>query len=236
MGYDIGRKVQAMLAKAASTPSSAEADSIIQKVNYMLERHGLSLVDLDTHMHDDPVGYDDESFQWWQADGWHGRLVAAAAKLYHVEIVYVGSARSRNLTTVTVFGRESCRQVFMAMMPYISKAVKTRGNACYKKGLYRTASVARSEIGRALTLRIWDIVAERKTAPRSPQAEQGMNMLVPVDRIQLFVKKRFPNLGGVRKGGVWKGAGTTAREQAAAINLSTQVGGSRGPALAIAKN
>ena len=56
MAHDIVQKIQQMVAKAESTDSAAEAESIMVKVREMLDRHGISLLSVKRHANDyDPV-------------------------------------------------------------------------------------------------------------------------------------------------------------------------------------
>lgn len=219
MGYDIARKIQQLVALAESTNSAEEADACMQKARLMLERHGLSLLSIKTAVHDDPVGITREAAHFYKSEQWNGRLVQAAATLFGVEIVYT---QNGNRTNITAFGRESCRAVFGAMYPYLRKSVQRQATKAFNAGEYASKSRAASMIGRALAARIWRLIYERREADRSPMAAAGINALVPVDYIEIMMRREFGDLRP-RQDRKWLGVDQQAIDRASAIGLAWQL-------------
>lgn len=221
MSYDYVRKLQAMMAKAESTPSSEEADTIMQKVREMMDRHGVSLVDLATHLSDDPVGIMRDAAHFWNADNWARGLYSAAGRYFGCRAYFV---KRGNKTEVIINGRESCRATFLVMAPYLFRAVRRLADQAFKAGVYSHVSHARRDIGKALMLRLNGLWLQAETAAkaRGPRSSQGFNALVPTDILDTVEKDAFgevPMTGGKRK--ATTRAGRLLAEQ---INLAEQLG------------
>jgi hypothetical protein len=75
MPYDYVDTIRKLIAKAESTDSSEEADAFMQKVRQLMDRHGVSLVGLATHLSDDPVAVADTDLaasSVWRPQGRRG--------------------------------------------------------------------------------------------------------------------------------------------------------------------
>lgn len=221
MPYDYVRKLQAMMAKAESTPSSAEADSILQKVREMMDRHGVSLVDLATHLSDDPVGIMREAAHFWNADNWARGLYGACGRYFGCRVYFT---KRGNNTEVIINGRESCRATFLVMGPYLFRAVRRLADHAYKAGVYSHVSHARRDIGKALMQRLDTLwaEAERAALARGPRSARGFNALVPVDILDTVENDAFGEVKAT--GGKRKGTTRAGHLLAAQINLAEQLG------------
>jgi hypothetical protein len=221
MAYDIARKLAAMVAKAESTTSTEEADSIMQMVRHMLNRHGLSLLSISTAAMDDPVAVEKDLHSFWQAEGWMGNLTGAAARFFGCRIVF---SRSGNKTWVTIAGRESCRAAYQAMMPYLRHQVKRNARIEFQAGRYASQSQAERAIANALTYRLQQLWAENERKTRSPGEARGLMALVPVDTIQAALEAEFGQLRARRASK--RRTDRNAINVAAGISLADQVGAS----------
>ena len=220
MPYDYVRKLQAMMAKAASTPSSEEADTIMQMVNEMMRKHGVSLLDLQTHLSDDPVGITDPGLHYWAADKWTRPLFSALSFLYGCRAYYIASG---NKTTILLNGRESCRVTFTLMAPYLVKTVKRLADAAHKEGRYETVSKARRDIGSALANRVWGLYHQQRVAA-GPRSAAGFNALVPTDILDTIEQDAFGRLIDDERHGKRKASTRYAKLLAEEISLAAQVG------------
>jgi len=220
MPYDYAKKLQAMLAKAASTPSAEEADTIMQMVNEMMRKHGISLLDLQTHLSDDPVGIADPELHYWAADKWKRPLLSALSFLYGVRVYYTASG---NKTTLLINGRESCRVTFTLMAPYLIKTVQRVAAKAFREGRYSSLSKANRDVGAALANRVWRLYHEQKAAA-GPRAVAGLNALVPVDVIETVEFDAFGGPVEVARNGKRKGTTKYAKLLAEEISLAAQVG------------
>jgi hypothetical protein len=192
MAYDIVKKIKAMVAKAESTDSMAEADTIMVMVREMLDKHGISLLSIrHTAVSEDPVGTSHEVDGFWAADNWVRKLSDAAASYYGVRVVW---HKRGNYTTIAVIGRESCRAAFTAMLPYLRGQVRRFAQRGWANRHYASVSKGRTQIGLALCYRLYALKRAKEEAPVSPKQAAGLNMLVPVDEIEIELASAFPNM------------------------------------------
>lgn len=194
MAYDIVDQIQKMVAKAESTDSAAEAETIMNKVRELLERHGVSLLTItERERRDlDPVGTSRDVYGFWAADSWVKKLSDAAASYYGVRIVW---QKRGNYTQIAAIGRESARAAFTAMMPYLRGQVNRLGQRGWANHDFPSLSKARHQIGIALALRMYAMIRARtENVAASPKLTDGMNALVPVDLVDLELKEAFPNV------------------------------------------
>ncbi len=219
MGYDYIRKLKAMMAKAASTPSSEEADSIMQKVHQMMEQHGVSLLGLNTHLSDDPVGITDPGIHYWHSDNWAKALYSAIGRFYGCKTYYLTQG---NKTRVIVNGRESCRATFILMAPYLFKSVRRLADHATKEYRYANIGVAKRDIGKALTHRLWALYFASQEAA-GPRAQAGHNALVPLDIMDIVERDAFGEIEESRSGKK-KEITMTGRILAEQISLAEQLG------------
>lgn len=218
MAYDIVDKIQQLVAKADSTDSAAEAESIMNKVRDLLEKHGISLLTISEKERraNDPVGTSRDVYGFWAAESWVKKLSDAAAIYYGVRIVW---AKRGNYTQIAVIGRESARAAFTAMMPYLRGQVNRLGQRGYVYGDFQSVSKGRYQIGVALALRMYAMIRERNTVvAASPKLTDGVNMLVPVDELDIELQEAFPD--GKKAANLWK---NVARPSYAAIMAAGEV-------------
>lgn len=218
MGYDYIPKLKAMLAKANSTTSSEEADSIMQKVRVMMERHGVSLLSINTHLSDDPVGITHPGIHFWHADNWARGLYAAIGRYFGCRVYFI---KTSNRTEVLINGRESCRATFTLMAPYLFKSVRRMAEHSYKRGLYPHLSAARRDIANALALRLHTLWKEAEGRVLGPRTAQGFNALVPVEVLDIVEEEAF---GKVPKRGGRKTVTRVGVLLAEQISLAEQLG------------
>jgi hypothetical protein len=220
MGFDIVKKIKAMVAKAESTPSLEEAETIMIMVRRMLDHHGISLLTIqNTVMSDDPVEVDHDVYGYWASDNWMKKLAVAAAEYYGVRIVWV---KQGNYTSISVIGRESCRAAYLFMLPYLRLRVMRVAQDGWRHHRYKSASRARTQIGIALSYRLYALADMDRKKVRPANETAGRNMLVPVDEIEATIREAFPTTRGV----TIKTRANISRqaiEDAASINLNDQM-------------
>lgn len=237
MGQNIIARIQQLVAKADSTDSMAEAETIMVMVRKLLDAHGISLLEVAKFANDyDPVGTTNNIYGFWAADNWMRKLSSAAGKFYGVEVVWTKTASQKNYTQIAVIGRESCRAAYAAMMPYLRGQVRRLASRGWMHYHYSSESKGRTQIGVALANRLYALAAEKEREARVPGITgSGMNMLVPVDMIAVVQREAFPDLKLVS-------LKTKARPNmhavraAATINLADQLRKEGAPALVIEKS
>ena len=234
MAHDIVQKIQQMVAKAESTDSAAEAESIMVKVREMLDRHGISLLSVKRHANDyDPVATSRDIYGFWAADNWMRKLSDAAAWYYGVRIVWT---KRGNYTSIAVVGRESCRAAFTAMLPYLRGQVNRLASQGWSRHDYPTVSKGRSQIGLALAHRLyalWHMKQEEQAA--HTVAASGMNMLVPVDKLKMQMEEDFPGIKPIKDMKDRARPSAKAIADAATINVADQLKKDGAPAYVIGR-
>lgn len=224
MAWDIVKKISQMVAKAESTDSLAEAESIMMKVREMLDKHGVTLLSLSEleARSADPVGTSRDVLGYWAADGWMRRLSNAAAWFYGVQVVWT---KQGNYTSIHVVGRESCRAAYVAMLPYLHIRVKRLASDGYYKNRYQSISRGRTAIGNALTHRLLILAAEKEDADTKLHGKQakGVNALVPLDDLQIELREQFPEAREAQSRAHTTRLSLVAIADAATVDLNAQI-------------
>lgn len=182
MGVDIVDRIQKLLAKANSTTSMAETETIMVMVHQLLTKHGISLLQVEKKANEyDPVGTDFDAFRFWAAENWARRLAVAAGEYYGVKVFWL---KRGNLTTVMTVGRESCRAAFHFMMPYLVKQIRRLSERGVKSGHYESRTRGCTQVSIALGNRLLALAAVDDRSERGRKEQAGRNMLVPVDLVE----------------------------------------------------
>jgi hypothetical protein len=193
----IADKIAKIIAKADSSTHPEEAEAFMAKAHAMMEQHGLSLLDLGRLDSDDPVGKDLNAYHNNNVDHWRYQVGGALANYYGCRIIGEktftdrGQARGRYWH---VFGRESARITFTVMWPFVDRQVMAMAREAHKAGVYSSIPKARTAIGKALAIRLYDMVEVQEERREN---DTGLNALVPVDIIQAEIDATFSN---VKKG------------------------------------
>lgn len=234
MAHDIVKRLQQMVAKAESTDSAAEAESIMVKVREMLDRHGVSLLSVKKFANDyDPVATSREIYGFWAADNWMRKLSHAAALYYGVKIVWT---KKGNYTDIAAVGRESCRVAYAAMLPYLRGQVNRLASQGWSRHDYDTVSKGRSMIGLALAYRLYALSELKEEETKAPTvAASGMNMLVPVDQIQIQLDEDFPGVKIHKEQKDRARPNARAIADAASVNVADQLRKQGAPAYVIGR-
>lgn len=218
MAYDIIEKIQQMVAKAESTDSMAEAETIMTMVRKLLDQHGVSLLTITKHQRRDldPVGTSRNVYGWWAADNWMRKLSHAASRYYGVEVIWF---KKGNRTDIAIVGRESCRAAYLAMLPYLRLQVNRLAKRGWHNYHYKSESIGRNQIGIALSYRLYALAREKKAEQETLGGKQGagLNALIPVDEIEIEMRESFPD---VKSADIWKRAARPSQE---AINAAAEV-------------
>jgi hypothetical protein len=220
MGVDIVDRIQKLLAKANSTTSLAETESIMVMVQGLLTKHGISLLQVAQKADEyDPVGTDYEAFHFWAADNWSRRLAVAAGEYYGVRVFW---RQAGNKTHVITVGRESCRAAFSMMTPYLCRQVRRLAERGVRSGHYLSQTRGCTQVSIALGNRLLALAAVDDRSERGRKEQAGRNMLIPVDLIEEEIKA---NLGVIREKTLRTKTFVTlqALRDAESINLADQL-------------
>lgn len=221
MAYDIVRKLRQMVAKAASTPSPEEAETIMSMVRKLLDAHGISLLTITaTAASDDPVEVDRDVGSYWASDGWFRRVSHALGIYYGVKVIW---QEGGNKTRIHIVGRESCRVAYSLMLPYLKSAVTRTAKRGWREGRYASYSRARYQIGNALSYRVYALAQEHAEAVTHPGRRGGENMLVPVDEIEMVTETELGFVRNLRNTGRAVKLSSSAIEDAKTISLAEQL-------------
>lgn len=215
----IHSKIAAIIAKADSTTHPEEAAAFMAKAQAMLEKHGISLLELG-RMGEDPIGVDKDITGHSASYPWMVRVADALVKYYGCNFVRF---KRGNRITYSVAGRESARITFTLMLPFVERQVKAWGRQAFNDGVYNSRMKAVTRIGNATAVRIWQLCRE------TPRAEgEGINALVPVDLIKQALQEAFPDSKQPRKTKVTVDHYATNKAQE--LNLNSQVPAPEGAA------
>lgn len=129
---DIIRKIKALLAKANSTDSEAEAMAFAIKAKELMDKHNVSNADID----DNRIGYKPQHKRI--PDPWRGWIASSTARLFNCVLVTgwhrkeLRNGRSTSEKGFIFYGREGERLTAEIMTDYFIGAVIRLGTA-YKK-------------------------------------------------------------------------------------------------------
>lgn len=221
----IVEKIRALLAKAASTDSQAEAEAFLAKAHELMAKHQLDASDLEN---DDPVDMSiGATANGGASPDWDFQLMFAVARYFGCKGIQWWSQEKADGTFIRsgqyqmkIVGRESARITAMEMHKYLVATVRRLGREhCDEMGL-SAANCAR-RIGRALQIRI------RELCPPPPAAETpaGQNALVTIDRTLAKYQELFPNAKKIKSPGIH--TNSSAQEIASGIGLNLQTTGTR---------
>jgi hypothetical protein len=216
---NIAEKIAKIIAKAESTTHEAEAELFMAKAHAMMLEHGIELADLGQLDQKDAVGETDKAWVVNCTESWGFNLGGAIARYYGCRIVGWKFGYHKR---VALYGRESARATTLLMYPYVMRQVRRLAREAHKAGHYKSAAVAATAIGKALTSRVWGML---KGAEQRVHATGHGTALVPVDQIEAFMR----DLHGELKTGKARPAkyDPYAQQAAATVSLNLQTGGTR---------
>ncbi len=229
-------KIAALLAKAASTTSEAEAELFLGKAHELMEKHQLEAADLEA---DDPVGND----RVYRRNGaaapdWDFMLLFPVARYYGCKAIRCDLRKGYEMDLV---GRESARITALEMHKYLVATVRKLGREKARgpdpipywtndqdpeydePARYMNDDQTIRAIGNALRERVGILarIEEAKNAQAATPA--GKNALVTVNVVKALYAELHPD--AERIGGVSARTTNAAREIAAGIGLHRQTGG-----------
>lgn len=220
----IVEKIKALLAKAASTDSQAEAEAFLAKAHELMEKHQLGAEDLER---DDPV---DQSIAAKANGGaspdWDFQLMFAVARYFGCKGIQrwsqtntEGEFLKAGQYTMRIVGRESARVTAIEMHKYLVATVRRLGRT-HAADMGLKPDQAARRIGRALQIRINALCPP----PPAPETEAGKNALVTIDRTLAKYNELFPDARTIKSPGVR--TNRTAKEIASGIGLNLQTSSS----------
>lgn len=200
-------RIRKVLALAEGTNNPAEAATMMEKVQAMLDEHNLSLLDVAHADADDPIGTDMNAAYCWVSNSWVKPVAHALAELYGCRMVY---GQRKNKISFDVVGRQSARVTWSLMLPFVLQQVRAEAKELRDKDITeivattswdwdraakQTKGVGSYEraVGNALSFRIWKLVQESKTRDAARVAT-GERALVPVDLLEAELADKFPAL------------------------------------------
>lgn len=212
----IKTKIAALLAKAEGTNNQFEADAFMAKVNELLEKHQIEMHEVRQATDErDPMGKERGETNIYASMSWATDVAGALARYYGCEMVYW---RRGNHTIYEVVGRESARQTFEMMLPFVLSQVKQQGTKLARV-MDRTASVCTREVGQALTIRIYKMIPKAE----EHRAELVANALVPVTDIKAAMEEFYPQVKTAKNKQFDYGA--AARDAAERVSIIVQATG-----------
>lgn len=226
--HKIIARIRKVLAKAEGTNNAAEAETLMAKVQSMLDEHNLNLLEVG-RVDDDPIGTDKNVEHCFVVDSWKSKLGSALARLYGCRVV---TFKPRNKTFMSISGRESGRVTWALMLPFVVSQVKAEGKRLYdadqgamhdgRPAEGRSRNSFNRMVANALTSRVWRMVREAEHAD-SERIANGSRALAPVDLVEAEMNSAFPSLAKSRSSRL----STTGAARAAAegISLHRQTGG-----------
>ncbi len=213
-------KIKALLAKAASTDSQAEAEAFLNKAHELMERHQLEAGDLEA---DDPI----HKTAGARANGgaspdWDFQLMFSVARYFGCKGIQYWSQKKLDGTYVRageyvmwIVGRESARITAVEMHKYLVKTVRRLGRE--NASFYCKADTMARRIGRALQIRINDMCPEEESLNALTPA--GKNALVTLNGTIAKYNELFPD---AKKFGGQILTSANAEALAAGIGLNLQ--------------
>lgn len=235
----LATRIQALLAKAASSEHEAEAAAFMLKAQQLMEEHQIEAGDLEGS--DDPVIISLDGFeQTDQSPSWYKDLYVALGAYYGCKavsspkMIHTTRGNSRWGYAIELTGRESAIITTQLMFPWVKaqcfeagrKIAKEQATARDALGLPMTEHCDPKKqarrVGNALSQRIWRLVhADRAKAATSVTAA-GKNALVTQDRVLQVYNDHYGELKSGRATQVK--TNMTARQAAEGIGLHRQTG------------
>jgi len=216
----LNEKIKALLDKAAQSDHEAEAALFLDKAQALMTKHQISMIDLDE---DDEIGHMVGLRQTTSAPSWKKHLTNVLAKYYGCKCVI--NFVDRKTYEVEVFGPESARVTFEAMLPFVTAQIRAEGRkAASDMGLKPEAAIRR--VANAFNHRVSAMLVERDKAKNAAQHnDKTRNALVAMGTaLDAYVQDRYPNLEKGRK--TSSSTNSTARAAANKVSLARQTGGS----------
>lgn len=189
----IKEKIAALLAKAEGTDNEFEQEAFMAKVNELLERHQIDLHEIRKPGVDaDPMGKENGTTNLYVSMGWAKDVANVLARYYGCRFIYW---KIGNHIKYEVVGRESARETFELMFPFVVSQVKQQGARLARQLWDTSASIMSREVGHALTIRIHKMVPQAEER----RSELTKNALVPVSDVDAFVEANFALKAGKAK-------------------------------------
>lgn len=213
----IKTRIAKLLAKAEGTDNPMEADAFMAKVNDLLEEHQIELHEIRQHSgrDTDPMGKQEGETNLYASIKWARDVAGVLARYYGCRFVFW---RNGNHFVYEVIGRESARVTFELMLPFVISQAKVQAKRCWRENFGQTLPVWEREVGQALFVRIWELVAKNDMR----REELAAKALVPVDDVQAFMDANYK----VRTGKSLKlNYGREARSAAERVSLHQQATG-----------
>lgn len=220
----IATKIKALLAKAAGTDNEAEAEAFFAKARELMERYQ---IDADA-FEDDAMGQQSTAQRKGNvAPDWDFRLVRGCALYFGCEAIRSWNYQEKGWCMKLV-GRESARVTTIEMHKYLVAVVRKLGRAHWHEmpGVKNADGAAR-RIGTMLNERLNILAQQNKPRAGAAPTDAGKNALITMDALTAYIKREFPDLSKVKKGGTIRTASAQALANSIGLNLQAGHSGQR---------
>lgn len=165
-------KIKALIAKAKGTSNEHEAEIFAAKARELLDKHQLSLNDLEDAA--DPVKHEYAAYEQRDSDyDWKKYLFLATAEYYGCRAAYGGLSRGGvDYDTIQLIGRESSIVTAQLMFPYLLKSVRKQARDTHERMGLSVNGAARA-IGTALKFRLKDLTKK----PEKTEVGKGKGLI-----------------------------------------------------------
>ena len=181
-------KIQALLAKAASTTNEAEAEAFLAKAQELMRKHQIEAWELGA---DEKTNHEHVCRRKGAvAPDWDFRLMLGVSRYYGCESIrwWDGIAH-----TMLLVGVESARVTSIEMHKYLVAVVRKLGRENAERMGTKPDTAAR-RIGVALNDRLASLAAQNALRERKSNTPSGKNALVIMNQLEAYIKSEFPDL------------------------------------------
>lgn len=209
-------KIQALLAKAASTDSDHEAEAFAQKARELMEAHQIEQYELGQDT--DPLGEDLIPLK--HDARCYVTLATHAARYFGCEAAfrYAYDAEGSWRRHYRIFGREAARITAALMIEYWTAECMRRARRMRREGRFSSDASAVRQLLEAFSYRL------HVMAQRSPARPGQPGLPVPLTEAEAYMRDQIPDLGKLRDTPATH-ISRSALDEAGKISLALQASG-----------
>lgn len=184
-------KIRKLLSLGNGTSFEGEADAALQKSYQLMQENNISMAQIQSASKDDALGYmGEENLLKYPSKKWERILMNSIARLFDcralIQVEYIGNGRRQNV--FRIIGREGNRVTAELTYRWIQHKIEHDGRFKVQGVSARNSYY----LGCALSI-----------AQRVSELKKGQNLtdewgLVPMDEVDEWIKKYYPNLSSGR--------------------------------------
>lgn len=220
----IADKIKAIIAKAASTDSEAEAEALMAFAAQMMEKHQIDIAAIDAAA--DPIGTNADDFRPSSGpSSYKPRVRASLARYYGCKVFLQQKRVGKYIQqSYEISGPESARVTTELMFEFVWNQVVEKAAALAAEGRGDRGKMIR-HITNALVGRIDGLYMAAKDKPtEQAKTEAGKNALMVIgNALEAYYEAKYPNR--VLVGGGTRRAMNAASAAAGSISLARQTTG-----------